>query len=149
MQLLEDHLLALQKEANPDNADSDAELEVDESDEAGWENWDIESAHSSSNDSSGWEDVISDDEDLEISDSDDEKPVRKRKRELSSDEERMEGNKAKSAKVNESLPSETAERRDAVSDREVSVAPSTTGTELSQTTKKLSLLAQQKVSTEV
>lgn len=67
--LLEDHLKALREE---EGAESGAEN--DEDDEAGWENWDVESDSSeSSSESGGWIDVDSDgDDDLDISDSEDE-----------------------------------------------------------------------------
>lgn len=45
---------------------------MEEDDEAGWENWDVET-DSSESDSEGWMDVSSDGEDLEVSDSEDEK----------------------------------------------------------------------------
>lgn len=45
---------------------------MEENDEAGWENWDVET-DSSDSESEGWVDVSSDDEDLHVSDSEDEK----------------------------------------------------------------------------
>lgn len=45
---------------------------MEEDDDAGWENWDVET-DSSESDSEGWMDVSSDGEDLEVSDSEDEK----------------------------------------------------------------------------
>ncbi|EPT01810.1 hypothetical protein FOMPIDRAFT_1161029 [Fomitopsis schrenkii] len=66
--LLEDHLKKLREE---EGVESGAE---DEGDEAAWEGWDLESDSSDdSDDGNGWIDVESDgDEDLEISDSEDE-----------------------------------------------------------------------------
>lgn len=50
-------------------------MDVDEDDEAAWEGWDVESDSSEdSSDDEGWLDVPSDGDDLELSDSDDEKP---------------------------------------------------------------------------
>ncbi len=94
----------MRKEANGGISDDEGEVEVDEEDDAGWDNWEVESDDST--DSGGWEDVSSDGDDLEISDSEDEE----------------------------------AEDED---DSQSVVSAATT--ELSQTTKKLSLLAQQKV----
>lgn len=45
---------------------------MEEDDEAGWENWDVET-DSSESDSERWIDVSSDGDDLEVSDSEDEK----------------------------------------------------------------------------
>ncbi|KAI9569090.1 SDA1-domain-containing protein [Boletus coccyginus] len=63
LSLLEVHLQKLR---------DDETGEVEEDDEAGWENWDVET-DSSGPDSEGWMDVSSDGEDLEVSDSEDEK----------------------------------------------------------------------------
>ncbi|KIJ17224.1 hypothetical protein PAXINDRAFT_10074 [Paxillus involutus ATCC 200175] len=63
LSLLEDHFKRLREEETG---------EVDEDDEAGWEGWDAET-DSSESDSEGWNDVSSDGEDLEVSDSEDEK----------------------------------------------------------------------------
>lgn len=62
-QLLEDHLEKL-KDANAEG--------VAEDDEAAWEGWDVDSDSSSDDESEGWLDVPDDDDDLMISDSDDE-----------------------------------------------------------------------------
>ncbi|KAI0956922.1 hypothetical protein AcW1_005479 [Taiwanofungus camphoratus] len=65
--LLEDHLKKLREE---DGAASGEEAEADE---AGWENWDVESDSSEdSSDSDRWVDVESDGDDLDVSDSEDE-----------------------------------------------------------------------------
>lgn len=61
---MEDHLKKLREE----------ETGEDDGDEAGWENWEVET-DSSTSESEGWIDVSSDDEDLEVSDSEDEAPV--------------------------------------------------------------------------
>ncbi|KAG6379096.1 SDA1-domain-containing protein [Boletus reticuloceps] len=63
LSLLEDHLKKLREEETG---------EMEEDNEAGWENWDVETDASES-DSEGWNDVSSDGEDLEVSDSEDEK----------------------------------------------------------------------------
>ncbi|KAF9228628.1 protein required for actin cytoskeleton organization and cell cycle progression [Gyrodon lividus] len=63
LSLLEDHLKKLREEETG---------EIDEDDEAGWQEWDAETDTSES-DSEGWIDVGSDGEDLEVSDSEDEK----------------------------------------------------------------------------
>lgn len=65
-QLLEDHLEKLRKDETGD---------MEEDDEAAWENWDVET-DSSESDAEGWIDVSSDGEDLEVSDSDGEKEAR-------------------------------------------------------------------------
>jgi len=109
----------MRKEAKGGISDDEGEVEVDEEDDAGWDNWEVESDDST--DSGGWEDVSSDGDDLEISDSEDEKPVKGKKRKL------------------EALKEEAEDEDDSQS------VVSAATTELSQTTKKLSLLAQQKV----
>ncbi len=109
----------MRKEANGGVSDDEGDVEVDEDDEAGWDDWEVESDDST--DSGGWEEVSSNGEDLEISDSDDEVPVKAKKRKL------------------ESLMEEDEDEDDSKS------VVSAVTTELSQTTKKLSLLAQQKV----
>jgi protein SDA1 len=106
-------------------------MDVDENDEAGWSDWEAESEGST--DSSGWEEVSSDgDDDLVISDSDDEA-----------------GDKAKKSKSKAATKkTKKDEKEDIEMDDEddtksvVSVAT----TQVSEGTKKLSLLAQQKVS---
>lgn len=71
-QLLEEHFAQLRAEEGSDAAGLD-----DEDDEAAWEGWDVES--DSSSDSDGWNDVSSDDGDIVISDSDDDRPKAKGK----------------------------------------------------------------------
>jgi protein SDA1 len=65
-QLLEDHL---EKQRAEKGEEGEA---MEEDDEAAWEGWELESDSSES--SEGWQDVSSDGEDFEVSDSDDEKP---------------------------------------------------------------------------
>lgn len=62
LQLLEDHLKKLREEETGEIED----------DEAGWENWEAET-DSSESESEGWIDVSSEGEDIEMSDSEDEK----------------------------------------------------------------------------
>jgi protein SDA1 len=58
LELLDEHFAAMRKEANGGvSDDSDAGL-PDEDDEAGWDNWDLESNHSEA--SSVWEEVSED-----------------------------------------------------------------------------------------
>ena len=83
-QLLEDHLKKLREEEGVESG------EEDEDNEAAWEGWDLESDSSEeSDDSGGWIDVESDgDEELEISDSEDEggKQEKKTKNQIEDDE---------------------------------------------------------------
>ncbi|KIL00642.1 hypothetical protein PAXRUDRAFT_821434 [Paxillus rubicundulus Ve08.2h10] len=65
LSLLEDHFKRLREEETG---------EVNEDDEAGWEGWDA-GTDSSESDSEGWIEVSSDGEDLEVSDSEDEKEI--------------------------------------------------------------------------
>ncbi|WVR07695.1 hypothetical protein IAU60_004737 [Kwoniella sp. DSM 27419] len=136
LELLDEHFAAMRKEANGGVSDgSDAEMEVDEDDDAGWENWDVESEAGS--DSSGWEEVSSGDEDIEISDSEDENDRKRDKKEKKA--------KRKGKKLAEDDEEEGKDEDDEMDDAKsvVSAAP----TEASQATKKLSLLAQQKILT--
>jgi protein SDA1 len=138
----------MRKEANGGvSDDSDAEgVYPEEDDETGWDNWDLES--DSGSESSGWEEVSDGDDDLVISDSDDEQPKKKAKTDSS-------GAKVKEAtKANAKAKAEAgADKEDEAEDSDdeadaksvVSMAPSA-ATEASVATKKLSLLAQQKVS---
>ncbi|WVR00187.1 hypothetical protein IAU59_007329 [Kwoniella sp. CBS 9459] len=136
LELLEEHFAAMRKEANGGVSDgSDAEMEIDEDDEAGWENWDVESDTGS--DSSGWQDVSDDDDDLEISDSDDEDSKKKKEKKKS----KTKGKKVAQEEDSDDEKDEDEDMDDAKS--VVSAAP----TDVSQATKKLSLLAQQKILT--
>ncbi|KGB76985.3 protein SDA1 [Cryptococcus deuterogattii R265] len=138
LELLEEHYAQLRKEANGGVSDeSDVEMEVDEDDDEGWEGWEAES--DSENDSDGWQSVSSGGEDLEISDSEDESD-KKRDKKDKREKKRLARGKGK-AKDEDEESDEDEEMDDAVS-----VAP-TEATEASQTTKKLSLLAQQKILT--
>lgn len=155
LELLDQHFAALRKEANGGISDgSDAEYPEDQDDEAGWDNWD-RNEDGDESDSSGWEEVIDNEDDLEISDSDDDEPKPARSK-LSRKAEEMadEGPKAKKAKTTKSAATE-AEDEDEADDADkeedvdmdddtksvVSAAPSAA----TDSTKKLSLLAQQKV----
>ena len=109
----------MRKEANGGVSDDEDDLRVDEHDEAGWDDWEVESNVSSQSD--GWEDVSSDGGDIVISDSEDEVPAKGKKRKFEA-------------------PREEADEED---DSKSVVSAATT--ELSQNTKKLSLLAQRKV----
>lgn len=129
LELLEEHFAAMRKEANGGVSDgSDVEFPEGD-DEGGWDDWDRES--DASDESSGWENVSDDGDDLEISDSDDEAP-----------------RKAKKAKIDKTIEEEVKEDEDEDVDMDddtksvVSAAPSAA----TEVTKKLSLLAQQKVS---
>lgn len=82
-----------EKGLNPDDSDS-ADDELDE--EAGWNNWDVED--DDSDDSGGWINVSDDEGDIEISDSEDETPAKK-KLKTKTDE-----------KVQSEAPSESAEK---------------------------------------
>jgi protein SDA1 len=128
LELLEEYWAQQRKEANGGVSD-DGEMEVDEDDEGGWDNWDVES--DSGSESSGWEDVGSDDDDLVISDSEDEGASKKEKKEK---RER----KRKAAKGEED-----EEKEDEEGDDDAKSVDSTAPSEV----KKLSLLAQQKILT--
>nr|XP_019010319.1 protein SDA1 [Kwoniella pini CBS 10737]OCF49100.1 protein SDA1 [Kwoniella pini CBS 10737] len=67
LELLEEHFASLRKE---EDGDVNMGEENEDEDGKGWENWDVDSDTGS--ESEGWEDVSSGDEDLDISDSDDE-----------------------------------------------------------------------------
>jgi|SRR5882762_9446337 protein SDA1 len=67
-QLLEDHINKLRKDNNAGEG-------YDDDDEIAWKGWDVESDASEDSKSEGWMDVDSGNEDLEISDSDDEQAV--------------------------------------------------------------------------
>lgn len=136
LELLEEHYAKLRKEANGDVGDgSDVEMDVGEDDDEGWEGWEAES--DSEADSNGWESVSSGGEDLEISDSEDESDKRRDKKDKR-EKKRLARGKGK-AKAEDGETDEDEEMDDAVS------VAATEATEASQTTKKLSLLAQQRV----
>ena len=122
----------MKREANPEPVDSGDELSVDEDDDAGWSDWENDS---DTTESSGWEDVSSDGDELEISDSEDE------------EREKRKPKKAKKTDAPKDDPS--AENNEGVADVEMDDSKSAVSgvtTQVSQATKKLSLLAQQKVS---
>jgi len=77
--LLEDHLKQLRAE---DGIEDD---EVDEDDETGWDDWDVQS-DSSEESSDGWIDIESDGEDLDVSDSDDEEKPKEKELQQASNE---------------------------------------------------------------
>lgn len=58
---------------------------MDDDDDAAWEGWEVES--DSSSESEGWNDVLSDDGDIVISDSDDDRPKSKGKKVQPADED--------------------------------------------------------------
>lgn len=67
----------IERGLDPD-ASGDDEEEAAEEEAKGWENWDAED--DDSDDSGGWIDVVSDGEDIDISDSDDDKPAAKKQK---------------------------------------------------------------------
>ncbi|WVN86443.1 uncharacterized protein L203_101607 [Cryptococcus depauperatus CBS 7841] len=143
IELLEEHFAQLRKEANGGvSDDSGVELDLDE-DVAGWEDWERES-DSDESDSSEWQSVNSDDEELVISDSDEEDD-RKREKKEKRERKRL----ARKGRTKGESNSESGEDSDdgEEPDDNASVAASTAATEVSQATKKLSLLAQQKILT--
>ncbi|ODN94659.1 protein SDA1 [Cryptococcus wingfieldii CBS 7118] len=143
IELLEAHLRQQRKAAGDEDslAGSDVDMQdvVDEADEAGWDKWDAESDDDS--DSSGWQSVSSGDEDLDISDSEDETDRKRDKREKR--EKKRLQRKGLKKKEGEEESEDEGEGEDEEMDDGASVAP----TEVSQATKKLSLLAQQKILT--
>ena len=137
----------MRKEAN--GGVSDSEPEVNEEDDAGWSDWEDDS--SSSDASSAWEDVSSDEDDLVISDSEDEerekrrKERRKRKLKVAKDDEdETAEDVAKKGQVK--VHDVEQDREEGDEDVETKSVVSAATTEVSLATKKLSLLAQQKVS---
>jgi protein SDA1 len=135
LELLDDHFAAMRKEANGGiSDDSGAEFPEDEDDEAGWDNWDRQS-DAGSDVSSGWENVSDGGDEIEISDSDDDEPRRKKAKLMSGVEE------AEAKAVAEVEAEEEDVDMDDDAKSVVSAAPSA----MTDATKKLSLLAQQKV----
>jgi protein SDA1 len=163
-QLLDEHFAAMRKEANGGASDgSDVDMEDgDVDDEDGWgNNWEAESDDSDAS-SSGWQDVASDGEELDISDSDDEgekqtrkerKTIRKRKERSVESGEDSDADEEKQTRKQRRTIQKSREKTGESDDDDTksvvsmapSVAPSAATTDVSQTTKKLSLLAQQKV----
>ena len=170
LELLEKHFKAMRKEANGGESDEEDEDDgegyehQEGEDEGGWSDWEMDSEGGS--DSEGWENVSSDGEDFELSDSDDEERDKekvkakkatednnkvKRKRMLGK-RKRGKGDTGSDDEVDSDDDSadEAEDEVDADADGDadetrsvVSAAP----TDLSITTKKLSLLAQQKILT--
>jgi len=137
LELLDEHFAAMRKEANGGvSDDSDAGL-PDEDDEAGWDNWDMES--NASDASSGWEEVSEGGDEIELSDSEDDEPKRK-KGKNSDDAPRK---KAKMMENDEDAVD--AEDVDMEEDDDAKSVVSAAPSAATDATKKLSLLAQQKV----
>ena len=138
MQLLDEHFAAMRKEAN--DGVSDSEVNIDEDDQGGWSDWEVES--DSSEASSGWEDVSDGGgDDFEVSDSEDEKEGKKEKKDLKGKGKAKVVKKTQVEEEEEGEDQEAGENEDETKSV-VSAAP----TDMSLATKKLSLLAQQKVS---
>ncbi|ODN98997.1 hypothetical protein I350_07149 [Cryptococcus amylolentus CBS 6273] len=150
IELLEAHLRQQRKAAaGSDDEDSlagsDVDMQdvVDEADEAGWDKWEAES--DSDSDSSGWQSVSSGDEDLDISDSEDETDRKRDKREKR--EKKRLQRKGLKKEERESGDEGEGEGEGEGEDEEMDDGASVAPTEVSQGTKKLSLLAQQKILT--
>jgi protein SDA1 len=138
LELLDDHFAAMRKEANGGiSDDSDAGL-PDEDDEAGWDNWDMES--NASSDSSGWEEVSEGGDEIELSDSEDDEPKRKKGKNSEDD-----GPKSKKAKTIPASEEVEIEEEDVDMDDDTKSVVSAAPSAMTDSTKKLSLLAQQKV----
>ncbi|WWC91696.1 uncharacterized protein L201_006642 [Kwoniella dendrophila CBS 6074] len=140
LELLDEHFAKLRKEANGGLTDED-NSDVDMDDEKGWEDWDRES--DSESESEGWEDVSSGDEDIDISDSDEEDDKKRVKQEKKAAKKKSKRAK-KGGKDEEDSDDESDEDED-MDDAKSVVSTATTA--VSQDTKKLSLLAQQKILT--
>jgi protein SDA1 len=135
LELLDDHFAAMRKEANGGvSDDSDAEFPEGE-DEGGWDNWDRES--DASDLSSGWEEVSDGGDEIEISDSEDDEPKRKKAKMMSEEPAAKADAKAEVEAEDEDEDVDMDDDMKSV----VSAAPSGA----TDSTKKLSLLAQQKV----
>lgn len=158
LELLEKHFAAMRKEANggesDDEAGSNEEFNYEEGeDEGGWDDWEMDSDADS--DSSGWENVSSDGEEFELSDSEDEDGEKKKKSKPATEDnnkvkrKRLLGKRKRNKGDTGSDDSDEGSDADSEADEAdetrsvVSAAP----TDISQTTKKLSLLAQQKILT--
>jgi len=134
LELLEEHWAAQRKAAN--GGVSDDEAAMDEDDDAGWDNWDVES--DSGSESSGWEDVSSDGEDFDISDSEDEAERKKEKKERKEKAKRDRKRRREGTEANSDSESEDEDDSKSV----VSVATTATSE-----AKKISTLAQTKILT--
>lgn len=121
LELLDEHFAAMRKEANGGVSDDEG---IDEDDDAGWENWDVES--DSGSDSSGWLDVPSDADDFDISDSEDE---------------------GKSKRKDQTKKAKKDDKEMEVDDDDDAKSVVSTATSAATEEKKISLLAQQKILT--
>jgi protein SDA1 len=138
LELLDQHFAAMRKEANGGLSDDDDAGLPDEDDEAGWDNWDMESNASTT--SSGWEEVSEGGDEIELSDSEDDEPKRK-KGKNSDDAPRKKAKMMAGAEEDE----EDAEDVDMDGDDDTKSVVSAAPSAATEATKKLSLLAQQKV----
>jgi protein SDA1 len=138
LELLDQHFAAMRKEANGGLSDDDDAGLPDEDDEAGWDNWDMESNASTT--SSGWEEVSEGGDEIELSDSEDDEPKRK-KGKNSDDAPRKKAKMMPGAEEDE----EDAEDVDMDGDDDTKSVISAAPSAATEATKKLSLLAQQKV----
>ena len=145
LELLDEHFA----QARADQGlDPDAPVNAEEQeaeDAAAWQKWEEDSGDDSDSDSSGWEQVSSDsDNDISFSDSDDdeaEKTRRSEKKQKKSDSTtKKKGKRAADDEEEETAEVEMDDSKSVVSE----AAPSVAGTEAEL--KKMSLLAQQKVS---
>jgi protein SDA1 len=128
LELLDEHFAAMRKEANGGISDDSGAEFPEEDDEAGWENWDMESE--ASDGSSGWEEVSEGGDEIELSDSEDDEPKRKK------------------AKIMPREKEDEAEDEDVDMDDDTKSVVSAAPSGVTDATKKLSLLAQQKVSSQ-
>lgn len=148
LQLLEEHLAKLEA-GGSDNEDAGSD--------AGWDEWDQDS-DAESDDSGGWNDVYSDDDEVEIdlSDSDDDEETqtrRQKKRELQEKRKKALAGLATKEEVNEEEESNDEEEKgmDAEDEEEGSEAGetadaiSTAGDSVATTESRFSVLATQKV----
>ncbi|KAL7418433.1 Severe Depolymerization of Actin [Cryptotrichosporon argae] len=141
LELLEEHFAALRKEANGGVSDDDAA--VDEDDEGGWDDWEVESETGS--ESSGWVDVSDDERDIEMSGSEDEDGRKAAK--AAKAKAKAKGKRKAQDGDEEDGDEDEDEDADEDGDGDDAKSVMTEATEASQTSKKLSLLAQQKILT--
>ena len=145
-QLLDEHFAAMRKEAN--EGVSDDEMDVDEEDEGGWDNWERDEASDSDDSSDGWENVSSDGDDLQISDSEDEERAKTKSGEprVKTKTKRQWDRIEKLEKQGKGDKMEVDEEEKPAEDDDTKSVVSAAATDVSMATQKLSLLAQQKVS---
>lgn len=145
-QLLEDHFAAQRKEAEGSDAGSDAEDAEDGND--GWgDNWEAQS-DSGSDSSEGWQSVSSEGEDdIYMSDSEDDEKERERgnRERRERKEKKRQIGKDKKGPVTQEDEDVDMDDAKSVASMAPSVAPSVAATDMSEGTRKLTLLAQQKV----